>query len=82
LALILSRNADFSEVLNSVRQGLPSLDGIGTGSVKQRAANHFVAQVGIQSDPSRPATIHVLVYNLFVPPDRASSRSRKTRTKR
>jgi hypothetical protein len=79
VALILSRNASFSQVLQSVRDALPSLDGINAGSVTAKAANQFVARVGIVSDPARLATIHVLIYNLFVPPAREGSASRQGR---
>jgi hypothetical protein len=79
VALILSRNADFSQVLQSVRDTFPSLDGISAGSVAAKAANHLVARFGIVSDPARQATIHVLIYNLFVPPTREGSASRKGR---
>ena len=67
VALVLSRNADFSLVLRSLRETLPSLDGFGPGSLRESASNHFVTRFAILSDPARHANIHVLVYNLFVP---------------
>jgi hypothetical protein len=79
VALILSRNADFSQVLQSVRDTLPSLDGTTTGSVTKEAANHFIARFSIMSDPARPATIHILLYNLFVPPTHDGAASRTAR---
>lgn len=79
VALILSRNADFSQVLQSVRETLPSLEGVSAESVTPKAPNHIVARVSIVSDPGRPASIHVLIYNLFVPPSREGSASRTAR---
>ncbi|MDP2743781.1 MAG: hypothetical protein Q8P00_01785, partial [Dehalococcoidia bacterium] len=66
VAVVLSRNARFTEVLGSVREALPTAAGYGAGTLRERAANHFVARFSIPSDSARMATIHVLVYNLYV----------------
>lgn len=66
VAVVLSRNARFTEVLGAVREALPTTDGFGAGTLQERAANHFVARFSIPSDGARMATIHVLVYNLYI----------------
>lgn len=67
VALVLSRNAGFSNVLNAVREATPSAEGFVAGSLNEKAANHFVTRFTIPSDEARQANIHVLVYNLYVP---------------
>ena len=67
VALVLSRNAGFSEVLRAVRETIGSVEGFAAGSLQERAANHFLTRFTIPSDDARQANIHVLIYNLFVP---------------
>lgn len=67
VALVLSRNAGFAEVLAAVREAIPKVEGFVAGSLRERAANHFVARFTIPSDAARQAEIDVLVYNLYVP---------------
>jgi hypothetical protein len=66
VAIVLSRNAGFTDVLRAVREAIPTTDGFAAGTLQERAPNHFVARFSIPSDGSRTATIHVLVYNLYV----------------
>jgi hypothetical protein len=67
VALVLSRNAGFSDVLRSIRDAIGSVEGFVTGALRESAANHFVTRFTIPSDGARQANIHILVYNLFVP---------------
>jgi hypothetical protein len=64
VALVLSRAANFTEVMNSVRNSIPECEGF-VGTLTRRAENHSVARFTLQSDDGRQATIHVLAYNLF-----------------
>jgi hypothetical protein len=64
VALVLSRAANFTEVMNSVRESIPQCEGF-VGTLSGRAENHSVARFTLASDDGRQATIHVLVYNLF-----------------
>jgi hypothetical protein len=65
VAIVLSQNAGFSDVLASVVDTLPKVDGFVPGSLQTKVANHFVARFTIPSDNARQAFIHV-VYNLYV----------------
>lgn len=65
VALVLSRNVGFSDVLNAVKTLLPTLDGFVPGSLQEKAANHFAARFTIPSDAARQASIRILVYNLY-----------------
>jgi hypothetical protein len=67
VALVLSRNAGFTEVLRAVKEAIPTLEGFVAGSIQEKAANHFSARFTIPSDGARQANIHVLVYNVFAP---------------
>lgn len=66
VALVLSKNAGFDDVLRAVRDTISTTDGFASGSLQTRNANHFVARFAIPSDTARQANIHVLVFNLFV----------------
>jgi len=66
VAVVLSRNAGFTEVLKSVQQAMPILDGFVAGTLKTRGANHFTGRFAIPADKGTQVTIHVLVYNLYV----------------
>jgi hypothetical protein len=66
VALVLSRNVGFTEVLASVRDTISAVDGFGLGSLQVRSPNHVVARFSIPTDSARQAEVHVLVYNLFV----------------
>lgn len=81
VALVLSRNAGFSEVLRAVRETIGSVEGFAAGSLQERAANHFLTRFTIPSDDARQANIHVLIYNLFVPdPGRRTVKRQKEPT--
>jgi hypothetical protein len=67
VALVLSRNAGFAEVLRAVQDTIATTEGFAAGSMQTRSANHFVARFSIPSDVARQANVHVLVFNLFVP---------------
>jgi hypothetical protein len=67
VALVLSRNAGFDDVLRAARETIGTTEGFVTGSLQSRSANHFVARFTIPSDAARQANIHVLVFNVFVP---------------
>jgi hypothetical protein len=67
VALVLSRNAGFDEVLKSARETIPTVAGFVTGSLQAKSENHFVARFTIPSDTARQATIQVLVFNLYTP---------------
>lgn len=66
VAMVLSRNSGFTGVLRAVREAIPTADGFSNGTLQERAPNHFVARFAIPSDGARTATIHVLVYDLYV----------------
>jgi hypothetical protein len=66
VAIVLSQNAGFSDVLAGVADTLPKVEGFVPGSLQTTAANHFVARFTVPSDDARQASIHVLVYNLHV----------------
>jgi hypothetical protein len=81
VALVLSRNAGFTDVLRSLRETIGSVEGFVAGSLQERAANHFVTRFTIPSDGARHANIHMLVYNLFVPdPGRRTVKRQKGQT--
>jgi hypothetical protein len=65
VAIVLSRNAGFSDVLAAVRAAIPTCAGFVAGSAQKGADNHTQARFSIPSDDARQATIHVLVYNLY-----------------
>lgn len=67
VALVLSRNVGFADVLTAVRDAIPTVEGFVGGAVRERTANHFIAHFTIPSDARRYAEIHVLAYNLHVP---------------
>jgi hypothetical protein len=67
VALVLSRNAGFTDVLRAVQDNIGSIEGFVQGSLQVRSANQCVARFTIPSDGARRAHIHVLAYNLFVP---------------
>ena len=80
VALILSRNAGFSDALNSIKALLPTLEGFVPTTLQEKAANHFAARFTIPSDIARQANIRVLVYNLYVAdPSRRQVKKTKTR---
>lgn len=64
VAVVLSRNAEFTEVLKSAQATIPILDGFVAGTLKARAENHFTARFTLPADKGRQVTIHVVVYNL------------------
>ena len=66
VAVVLSRNSGFTGVLTAVKNALPTAEGYVAGTLQNRAANQFVARFTIPSDDVRQASIHVLVYNLYV----------------
>jgi hypothetical protein len=67
VALILSRNTSFDDVLKAGRDTISTAEGFVTNSLKARSANHLVARFTIPSDVARQANLHVLIFNLFVP---------------
>jgi len=66
VALVLSRNARFTEVLQGAREAIASADGFVSGTLQEKGANHFVARLTTPSDEARQAHIHVLLYNLYL----------------
>jgi hypothetical protein len=66
VALVLSRNAGFDDVLKSARETIPTTEGF-VASLQAKSANHFIARFTIPSDTARQATIHVLIFNLYTP---------------
>jgi hypothetical protein len=67
VAVVLSKNVGFSEVLSTVEAELVKTPGYIKGSLRKVAEHHYVVRVTIPSDESRSAEIHVFVYNLYVP---------------
>ncbi len=61
---MLSRAANFTNVMNTVRDTIPQCEGF-VGTVTRRGENHSAGRWTLTSDDARQATIHVLVYNLF-----------------
>lgn len=81
VALVLSRNAGFTDVLRAIRETVSSVEGFVAGSLQARNANHFVTRFTIPSDGARQANIHILLYNLFVPdPGRRTMKRQKGQT--
>lgn len=66
VAVLLSRNSGFTDVLKAVRETLLVTDGYASGTLRELAANQFAARFAIPSDDARQASVHVLVYNLYV----------------
>jgi hypothetical protein len=67
VALVLSKNASFDDVLRAARDTISTTDGFASSSLQRRGAKHFVARFAIRSDTARQANVHVLAFNLFVP---------------
>lgn len=67
VALVLSRNAAFTDVLKTARGTIQEEEGFVGGSLREWTANHFAARFTLPSDAARQVEIHVLVYNLYVP---------------
>jgi hypothetical protein len=65
VALVLSRNAGFDDVLKSARETIQAVEGFVLGSLQAKSDNHFAARFTIPSADARQATIHVLVFNLY-----------------
>ncbi len=65
VAVMLSRNAGFTDVLASAQQALPKLPGYVEGSLRRVDERHFVARFAIPADEARTAAIHVLIYNVY-----------------
>jgi hypothetical protein len=65
VAILLSKNLGFTDVLKTVNDAIPKVEGY-AATVRRLADNHFVARFSIPSDPGRQAELHVLVYNLYV----------------
>ena len=63
VAVLLSRNVKFTEVMNAVRDTIAGCDGYVPGTLTRRAENHSCARFSITSDASRLASLHVLVFN-------------------
>ena len=83
VALVLSRNVGFSEVLTAVRETIPIAEGFLAASLQSKTDNHFVARFTIPSDEARHANVHVLAFNLYVAePGRRAVRRTKARPKR
>ena len=66
VAILLSKNVGFTDVLKAVSDAIPKVDGCASATLRRLADNHFVARFSIPSDPGRQAEVHVLVYNLYV----------------
>jgi hypothetical protein len=69
VAILLSRNVGFGEVLKSAADELPRLKGCAPTTVRTVDQHHLTARVSIPSDPSRYAEVHVLLFNLFAESD-------------
>lgn len=67
VAVVLSKNAGFSDVLIAIENAIPTLEGFVTASLTRVGDHHFAARFTIPSDPARNVTVHVLAYNLFLP---------------
>jgi len=80
VAVLLSRNAKFSDVLEATRATISSVEGFVEGSLRSKADNQFLARFTIPTDEARHASVHVLVYNLYTPePGRRTVRRAKRR---
>ena len=77
VAIVLSRNVGFSDVLKAVSDEIPRAEGYVDRTLRSPSANHFVARFSVPSDAIRQAEIHVLVYNLYV--QQAGKRQTKRR---
>ncbi|TAJ79517.1 hypothetical protein EPO44_19270 [bacterium] len=65
VAIVISRNADFTGVLRSIEKTLPQLPEIAPGSLRKLGENAFVARFSLPSDPLRQVEIHVRAYNIY-----------------
>jgi hypothetical protein len=65
VALVLSRNVGFTDVLSTIKRAIPRLDGFVPGSLRELDENHFTARLSLPGDNARQATIHVITYNLY-----------------
>jgi hypothetical protein len=66
VAIIFSRNAGFTGVLDAIRNEIPNVKGFAKSTLHGVAGNHFRARFSIPSDEARQAEIHVIAYNLYV----------------
>lgn len=73
VAIVISRNADFTGVLRSIENLLPQLPEIRPGSLRELGENAFVTRFSLPSDPLRQVEIHVRAYNIYT--SRAAGRS-------
>lgn len=65
VAILLSRNVGFGEVLGAITTGLPGVSGFASGSMRKVDHHHSCARFAIPSDPSHHAEVHVLGFNLY-----------------
>lgn len=65
VAIVLSQNAGFSDVLQSILDTLSTIDGFVANSLKRIAENHFEARFSLPGDGARQSTVHVIAYNLY-----------------
>lgn len=67
VAIMLSKNAGFSDVLKAVAAEIPTAEGYAERTLRNLSENHFAARFTIPSDGARQAELHVFVYNLYAP---------------
>ena len=66
VAIMLSRNGGFTEVLTEIAQRLPQVEGFVQGTLRKVTENRFAARFSIPSDPKRQVEVVILAYNLYV----------------
>ena len=68
VAIMLSENANFGTVLETIKKTLPTLPGfVAAQQVREVDDNRFIARFQIKTSEGHHAEIHVLVYSLSVP---------------
>lgn len=72
VAIVISRNANFTGVLQTIEGTLPQLTGFVLGSFHKLSDNAFTARFSLPSDALRQVEIHVRAYNIYT--SRRSSR--------
>ena len=77
MAIVLSRNVGFTDVLGAIKGVLPQVEGFVSGTLRALDENHFVARFALPGDNARQTTVHVLAYNLYAsaPAKRTAKRS-------
>jgi len=75
VAILLSSNADFGQVLSTIERTVPVLERVVANTLRKPDRHHFVVGFTLPSDISKQVEVHYLAYNLYT--QRASGRVRR-----